>query len=61
MSFLFISGGVKMENQEMKILLAALDEGIEELDSRSDVQLQAEFEKAKGGPVGYAVVGAAEA
>jgi hypothetical protein len=50
-----------MEDQEVSMILAAIDETLEELDSRSDDQLQAEFEKAKGGPVGYAVVGAAEA
>jgi hypothetical protein len=48
-----------MEDQEVSMILAAIDETLEELDSRSDDQLQAEFEKAKGGPVGYAVLGSA--
>lgn len=50
-----------MEDQEVSMILAVIEETLGELDSRSDDQLQAEFEKAKGGSVGYAVVGAAEA
>lgn len=50
-----------MEEQEVGMILAAIDDSLEKLDSRSDDQLQAEFEKAKGGPVGYAVFGFNEA
>ena len=50
-----------MEEQEVSMILSAIDESLAELDSRSDDQLQAEFEKAKGGPVGYAVFGINEA